>query len=773
MVARLLRLEALEGRRLMAIDLDALPLTPDTSSDSPIAFANQPTNGVDNEEIAYATSDQVAPVDPLYSRTGVLSTATLVQQPSTSNPFIVETGNYLVALQPNFGQHRSRLNLVQRSSDGGAEFSGYIEVDFQVERLVRFGEQVVIFGSRFDYSPANDRLFLPPTESMVAVLDPALQEIVYRKALPGGVSNIVELPDGIVLQTGPMIYALADTVNAEQPSVSTLDSSVTPPPFSSAYRLGFLHRTETSFDVSWQESTPATTLATDGASLVTVTQQFLQSSEAGTFHYALQRWVVVGNALESTASLTVTSPMVYWEYISSFQISPTGSHLLMVRSSQNLLDNDTWAQRSTFDWFSLAGETLTQTGSFTSEGDPGTVQWIDNQSVALLSYSPTDTVRILHLGSRDGSQETKIQLAQPLQLNQVIRIDESHIAVTGFTPATPLPVAAPGEPLPEIVPMWQVTEPRGAMVIIDTNIFQVTDEQVLAPRTFYDQPFLIDDLQGFVAWRSLTTEADWSLTERIILAKLNEQGRLELTEEFTLGSDWSFLDSNGTSLYTLRNESIESRSWTDLSQLQWRISLPREVIAISEPIPSLPEVPREQLRGDLPPGMGEVTTTVSPSPLDTNGDGLINPIDILQVINYINQAYARGESDDLVNLSDPALARFDFDGDSKILPTDALMMIASLNIVHATFDAQEKVENQESNTPETCFWDMVNSETELPIRAAEEAIDDFFNNEVDVEEFGGDEQWWDWFAPWDPMAEKMKIRLIGMSFPSLDYSLVF
>ena len=771
MVARLLRLEALEGRRLMAIDLDALPFTPDASSDSQVTFAIQPTNGLDNEKIAYATSDQVAPVDPLHSRIGMLSTATLVQQPSTSNPFIVETENYLVALQTNFGQH-DRLNLVQRSSDGGAEFSGYSEVDFQVERLARFGEQVVIFGSRYDNSPAYDGLFLPPAESMVAVLDPALQEIVYRKALPGGVSNIVELPDGIVLQTGPMIYALADTANAEQPSVSTLGSSVTPPPFSSAYRLGFLHRTETSFDISWQESTPATTLATDGTSLVTVTQQFLESSEAETFHYALQRWVVVGNALESTASLTITSPMAYWEYISSFQISPAGSHLLMVRSSQNLLDNDTWAQRSTFDWFSLAGETLTRSGSFTSEGDAGTVQWIDNQSVALLSYSPTDTVRILQLDSRAGSPETKIQLAQPLQLSQVIRIDESHIAVTGFTPATPLPVAAPGEPLPEIVPMWQATEPQGVMVIIDTNIFQVTDERILDQRTIFDQPFRINGLQGYVAWRSLTTEDDWSLTERIILARLNDKGKLEIAEEVSFGSEWTFHYSNGTSLYTLGGAAIESRSWTDLTQLQWRISLPLEMLAISEPIPSLPEIPQEQWRGEIPLENGEVTTTVFESPLDTNGDGMINPIDILQVINYINQAYARGESNDLIHLSNPALARFDFDGDSKVLPSDAMLMIASLNVVHATFDALEKVESPDLNSPETCFWDMVNMEIDLPLPAAEEAIDTFFSNLVDSDEIVGDEQWWNWFAPWDPMAEKMKLRLVGASFPGWDYSLV-
>jgi hypothetical protein len=117
MVARLLRLESLEGRRLMAVDFDALPLTVDSSTDSQITLVGQPTNGPVNEQLAFATSDEVVvttgTADPLYFPERILSTATLVQKQSTSNPFLVETENYLVVLQTNFGQQLSRLNLVQ------------------------------------------------------------------------------------------------------------------------------------------------------------------------------------------------------------------------------------------------------------------------------------------------------------------------------------------------------------------------------------------------------------------------------------------------------------------------------------------------------------------------------------------------------------------------------------------------------------------------------------------------------------------------------------
>jgi hypothetical protein len=754
MVARRLRLEALESRRLMAMDLDAIPLTVDSSTDSRITFVDQPTNGPAIEQLAFATSDEAIAItstaNSFNSPVGNQDRGALFQQQNTPSKFIIETENYLVVLPLSYEQpQRTRLNLIKLSSDGGGELAGYVELDFQVNLLVRFGEQVVIFGMRDSTFSPTDPWSSGQPKSVVAILDPAFQKIVHQESFPEMVTNFAKLRDGLVIETIPMQFAVTHSALTEQPSVSNPDSSVSPHLISSRYRLGYLHRTEASFDISWQESTRFERWTNDETSLVTVTEQLTEGPGATTVQYTLQRWTVVGNSLALTASFSIASLNGDREYLNFIQISPDGTHLLTVRSYREQLDNQTWKERSIFDWFSLTNETLSLERSYISEDFAGQTYWIDDQRVAIVPNSATDTVRILQLDSLTGSPESKIQLAQPLQLAEVVRVDESHIAISGYAPNTPFPVTAPGEPLPENFPLWRLTGPRGAIVIIDVNTFQVVDEWKPYQRSIFDKPFTIQALPGFVAWWSYRTEADWSSTNGIVVAKINEQGKLETTQEFVHGPEWALYYSNGTSLYTLRSESIESHSWTDLSQVQWRISLP----------------------GDLPPGIGEVTTTVSPSPLDTNGDGVINPIDILRVINYINQAYARGESDDLTNLSDPALARFDFDGDSKILPTDALMMIASLNVVHATFDAQEKVENQESNTPETCFWDMVNSDTELPMRAAEEAIDDFFNNEVDVEEFGGDEQWWDWFAPWDPMAEKMKIRLIGMSFPGLGYSL--
>ncbi len=71
------------------------------------------------------------------------------------------------------------------------------------------------------------------------------------------------------------------------------------------------------------------------------------------------------------------------------------------------------------------------------------------------------------------------------------------------------------------------------------------------------------------------------------------------------------------------------------------------------------------------------------NPLDTNGDGLVSPIDALRVINELNRAGARLLSSETVvrQISAPAAdaVMVDTTGDGFLSPIDALRVIRHLN----------------------------------------------------------------------------------------------
>jgi hypothetical protein len=93
-------------------------------------------------------------------------------------------------------------------------------------------------------------------------------------------------------------------------------------------------------------------------------------------------------------------------------------------------------------------------------------------------------------------------------------------------------------------------------------------------------------------------------------------------------------------------------------------------------------------------------------PEDVNGDGVVAPIDALQVINELN---SRG-SYSLKQPDDPSPPYLDVNGDNSVAPIDALLVINYLNLAPQPQSSQAAVSsvsdmNQIAAAIDACFFE--------------------------------------------------------------------
>jgi hypothetical protein len=772
-VARKLRFESLELRRLFAIDLELQSANIVASTDPLYSLAAEESvvNANTATQLVTLTGTDIALVSPPPLVAGSFD--------KMGSPFLVEVADYLIVARPNYANRSTDLHILTRQADGTANEAATLNVDMHVERMFRLGDKVVLFGSQYHGGDVSELRFTSTISSRLLVVDPTSHAVVYEADLPGAIIQAIELPTGIAFETAP-IYTLAqpaaiEPILASDSTSESTESEIEPNTTMATeipvavepnYELSYLYMTEAGFGMSSEKIDGASTLAFFGESLITVSPMSTTASTSP--QYALRRWDGSENQLREIDSIDLPSIESKWEYLQSFEISPNGSQLLVSRASQEWIEEKTWKQKLTLDWLQHGEDGTTLTGSYTVESFIGTARWINENQILLLSYDAPAEVAILDISNSTQPTMSKIALSQRLQLNHLLPLGDRHIALMGFTPVTPFPIDGENGDRPEVIPMVVTHPSHGAIVILDLQQLRVTDEQIFGPNTMLDQPLPVASLPNHFAFRSFTTNPDWSYTESIHVSTIDEQGMLVTVDELTLGSDWTYQQANGSTVTILSSNFIEERAWADLDQAIWRVNFepqPQETFPVPGPVDPL--VPKENMREELTEEMTSTGTVPADIPMDTNGDGIISPIDVLQVINYINRAYAEDNSEELLIISTDDMNRFDFDGDNKILPTDAMMMIASLNVIHATFESLEDVSVTPELPDEPCFWDMLTEEHELPdemIAASIEALfDDLF--ESPETSFAGD--FWNWFAPMDPWADRLKQQWIAID-PSLE-----
>jgi hypothetical protein len=738
-VGRQLRFEKLELRRLFAIDLELdfskMSFTTDSSS---AAIYSAPGFPVEEDE----------PIEPLTEYDTVLAMPPPLDPGSfdvMGSPFLVETDDHWVIASPNYQSLSTDLLILNRMPDGTAIETATLSVDLQVDRLLRLGDKVVVIGTKYHTASSSEIRNADTRSSEILVLDSSSQTVVYEHSLSGFLVQAIELPDAIAFGTAPWSHF---------PEAGEIESN---------YELGYLVESETGFTLAKEKMESPSTIAYCDGDLITITQSGLMETDNG--KTTLRRWSMVDNQLQETASWELSSLSADWEYLQSVSLSPDHSQLLVSRASQELLADDTWMQMLTLEWFQNSADGISLVGSFTLDSFIGSALWMDQGTLLLLSNEAPAEVKILDI--RDASEPilTTIELSQRLQIQQAISIDDHYLALFGYTPVTPIPLEGDAK----IVPMVVRTPPQGAIVVMDLRENKITDERIFEVDTLIEQPSLLDPSLGLFSWHSMTTQSDWSMETALHVGKIDEQGKLNVIDTLSLGSDWTYQRSTDSTVTILSNRYVEERAWSDLDQVNWRVEFKERYSEplpdpepIEGPVPVEGRLPVDILRGEKLRDSDNEITQVSlesidtDNPMDTNGDGIICPIDVLQIINYINRAYAEDNATELLTVSEEELSRFDVDGDTRILPSDAMMMMASLNVVFTSFELLDDASFAAEYIEEDCFWDMVSEEYEFPAERLEASMETLFSSLMESPETSAADDFWNWFAPWDPWADKVK-----------------
>jgi len=732
-VGRHLRFETLELRRLFAIDLpldsSKISFAVDSSLSATYNASDFPSDAHEQALLLPHCETAFALSPPL-----VLGSVDIM-----GSPFLVETDDHWVIASPDYQDQSTDLLLLNRQADGSVIETATLSIDLQVDRMLRLGDKVVVIGNKYHNASSSEFRIGDIMTSEILVLDTSSQTVVYEHRLSGFIVQAIELPNAIAFETAPWSHF---------PKTDESDLS---------YELGYLVESDTGFTLAKEKLESLSTLAYCDGDLITITPSGLMETDDG--QTTVRRWSFTDKRLQETASCELTNVSADWEYLQAVSISPNQSQLLVTRASQALLADDTWMQTLTLDWFQNKADGISLAGSFTLDSFIGSALWIDEGTILLLSNDAPAEVKILDI--RDASEPilTTIELSQRLHIQQAISIDDGYLALFGFTPVTPIPLDGDAK----IVPMVVRTPPQGAIVVLDLREKKITDERIFDVDTLFDKPSSLDPSLGLFSWESMTTQSDWSMETAIHVGTIDEQGKLKVIDKLSLGSDWTYHRSSDSTLTILSNRYVEERPWSDLDQVNWRIELNAGYPEpLPNPVPIEEPVPIEIIRGEkLRHSDNEIAQVSLESietgnPMDTNGDGIICPIDVLQIINYINRAYADDDASELLTVSDEAIGRFDVDGDSRILPSDAMMMMASLNVVFTSFESIDDASFAGEYIEEVCFWDLVSEEYEFPVERLEDSMETLFGSLMESPETSSADDFWNWFAPWDPWADKLK-----------------
>lgn len=756
MVARKLRIESLEVRRLFAIDLDSA--NADASTD------------ISNAAISNETADSAAADETLLTATSNTVVTDSVAAPYSfaadrlagpiaayrfAGPVLGETDEYAVVARPEYSTGTSNLYISKRQANGTALETSVLKIDNIVSSIYRLGDKFVLYAREYFNNPLPDSPFISWSNSRLYVVDPASREIVFETQFSGQVLRAAELPTSLVLEATPSYSLNSWTQYSPDFSVVGNAEGVLATP-----ELVFLHETEDGFQLHREQFVEAHAFHHFDNIVVSFTKR--SRTDPNSPLSALKFWDISNNQLREIDSIDFAP--VAGEHESMYIVgrSPDGTRLLLRHSSFGLV-NDSYVSEVSLVLVDFSQENASVVLNFVPPPNFSWANWIsDHQILVGFDGEPTN-IQILDISDLSRPTLNPITPSIAMKVTHYKLLESGHLALLGHTPGTAYIIADTMNGYMPRSTGYDDGPIHGALVIVDLQQNKITDEKILEPHSRVVQQFSISGLPNHFAFRTITSLPDYSSHETVHVATVDEQGKIAIVDEAKLGSDWTEQSSNGSTLSILEYHYLELRSWSDIGQKLWRIDFEAIDSGVGPDIASTtPVAPQENLRGAI----GELLrTTAIPHdiPLDTNGDGIISPIDVLQVINHINRAYSTGETDNLLNIATNAVNRFDVDGDNKILPTDVMMMIASLNVVHANFDTNNEAPITTELPDEPRFWDKLAEEKNLSPDLVAASIETLFGNVLESAEASSVGDYWSWFAPLDPLADKLKQHWIGLN----------
>lgn len=744
MVARKLRIESLEVRRLFAIDLDSANTNAPT--DIPDAVVADETAVFADANLHLFTTSSVDPSQSNVRPAGPNSYS------RSYEPSLVETPSHFIVAQPDLSTQTTKLYISSRQADGTADEPAVLKIDMWDLTLKRIGDKVALYTTEYEGNVTPDSPF-PWYKTRLIVVDPASREVVYETSFDGWIKNAFELPTSLALE--------AISRSSKEPEADYLENDGSLVEAKGDWlepQMLFLYETEEGLQINREAFVGNNFSDRFDDIVITFTSRLFSdpNSPPSVFRF----WDLSNNQLREIAAIEIDVDPNLYENWRPIGFSPDGKHFMFEHSVYSPMFK--WNYRGFHEdtlnliEFSKEGAKLLWSRPITPSLERG--RWISEHQFLMSGYEPQSELKILDISASSEPTVRKIPLSQPLRYRDHILLDSGHLVLSVNAPSTSNTMNGNIESSTGFG--HDTLQP--AIVIVDLQQMKVTDVQLLDPLDDVGQFFRITSLPNHFAYRTVSPYIDSEFQEGVQVAAVDQHGKFVNVAETTIGTDWTLQTSDGSSLRILDSVYLEERSWSNLDQEMWSINLDsRDSSSAPYLAPTEPKSPHENLRSGTEE-LAATGTTPSNAPLDTNGDGVISPIDVLQVINHINRAYSLGDKDDLLNIAANSLNRLDVDGDSKILPTDVIMMIASLNVMHATFESNDGAEVTSETFETPRFWDKLAEEQELSPDLIAASMETLFGNILESSAANSTEDYWTWFAPFDPLADKLKQQWIAL-----------
>lgn len=790
-VARKLRIESLEVRRLFAIDLNSA--STDAYTDiSNAAVPNETADSAVADETPITTTSNNSVMDSVAAAYDVsaLRLAGPIMVDRLAGPMSGNTDEYTVVARQDYSTQTTNLYITKRQANGAALETGVLKIDRVVSSMHRLGDKFVLTAAEYVNNPDPDSPFISWSNRRIYVVDPASRKIVFETKFSGRTSNAVELANSLVLEVTPSYNLKSWAENSPDFSaVGNAEGLLATP------ELVFLRETNEGIQIRREPFVEAHTFEHFDDIVISYTRK--SQTNPNSPLSALKFWDISNNQLREIGSINFAAAPYDHELMRLLTRSPDGTRLLYSRKSFGWAESREVSEESlVVVEFGKGGANFLvsitpppdlYTASLISEhqilfwlnGDQPEAQIMDISELSrpvLSTPSPSqptngtpsdhqifarvsDNLSEVHIvNNSDMSRPTltTINLTNPMYLYSYEVLDSGHLVLLGYTPGTGYVISDTMNGHSGHTTGYDDGPIHGALVIVDLQQNKITDEKLLDPHSRIVQEFPVSSLPNHFAFRTITSLPVYRSHETVHVATVDEQGKLVIVDEAKIGSDWTEQRSNGSTLTILEYNYLEVRSWSNIGQKLWRIDFESLDSGSTTDITSTPYVPPQENSRSAVSELVSTTAIPNDIPLDTNGDSIISPIDVLQVINHINHAYSRGETDPLLNIATSAIKRFDVDGDNKILPADVMMMIASLNVVHANFDTIDEAPSTTELPEVPRFWDKLAETQNLSPDLVAASIETLFGNVLESTEASPTGEYWNWFAPLDPLADKLK-----------------
>lgn len=650
---RRLRVESLETRKLLAGDLGSCDHPPELTQ----AVSVQASHAD-----AVASSSSLA-----LSLAGAIHRADLIHE---------QNGRVVVVDSSQQSDSGNLLWVLNRNEAGGLDVGDPIDPGFRVDRLLVIGDQALLFGTDLDDASTD-----------IATVD-LESGAITRQQIDGFLFDLHETDGGIIAVTRDRLVMPA----------------IYPPPLNVNTVYAF-ELTSAGLSQIASESIVADQIVVRGDTLISSNIEYSPSGDGGFLTFdttdTLSVYRLGANSIDLVDQLQRSNG-----YISRLQLSDDGERAVAVRS-------DSQASGLTVDLIDLSSDSLTITGTISIGSFEGEILDFVGGFVIFRDYAALDSLVLVDTNpDSDLTDEQRVRRIE-IDANQrfdspglLLSNDRYVIVATVVGEAGSSRYSQTGVPIAETI-----------LLTISLSEAEVQSSTALG-QTHQRLPFgglhLIDQASDRFGLLITRSDEAGDVQNEFLYGQLDDDG--QFVSDGLIEDVGEEIDATADRLLARDQGTLVEYDYST-GEVVFSVPLTPGNVESSDAIDNnlessgpVDEETLELMANDQQPADSNVATQTDTTeaeqqeptdpvadldPHDVDGDGVVSPIDALQLLNFLNSVgsgtldqLTQRMKDTLTSRDANSLLRLDVSRDNSITPIDALVIINRLNSATAVdFDA--------------------------------------------------------------------------------------